>query len=192
VRYAVDFRGLIPESHQLFLTDLCPVFNRMAVGPPAEKNEELLALLRNGLVEFASASYPRVRTDTTSATFVISSKNREVHADVLVRGMIEKFIPQRDESPLIENMLRRGLIRSFTNGNFHPSGIDINGQQNPITNKDTSIPNMWALGNVCEGPNWYTYVLPRPSVNSRAIHDAAKCAFNIFDYLTNRNKSILQ
>ncbi|CAF4435555.1 unnamed protein product, partial [Didymodactylos carnosus] len=190
IRYVVDFRGLTLESHRRFLKEICPIMNRMAVGPPKERNEQLLALLRSGLVEFASASHPKVRTDATSATFVISSMEREVHADVLVKGMIEQFIPHRDESPLIQNMLKRGLIRPFLNGDFHPGGIDVNRQQNLISANGTCIRNLWALGNICEGPNWYTYVLPRPLVNSRSLQDAGKCALNIFEYLTNRNKNL--
>lgn len=42
---------------------------------------------------------------------------------------------------------------------------------------------LWALGNIVEGANFYTYVLPRPGVNSRAIRDAGKCVLELFEQL---------
>ncbi|CAF1158839.1 unnamed protein product, partial [Didymodactylos carnosus] len=186
IRYTVDFRGLTPRSHQYFIENICPVMNRIAVGPPKERNIQLLALIRAGVVEFACVpnAQPRVRCDRARASFVIESKSmQECIVDVLIKGMMESFYPERNNSCLIRNMLKRGLIRPFSNGDYRPGGIDINENQNLISAEGLTIQNIWALGNIVEGPNFYTYVLPRPLVNSRALQDAGKCVFKIFSLL---------
>ncbi|CAF3723622.1 unnamed protein product [Didymodactylos carnosus] len=145
IRYAVDFRGLAPNSHRRFIQDICPIMNRIAVGPPKERNEELLALLRCGIVEFASGPNPQVQCDATRASFVISTSDRKVCADVLIKGMIDSFYPERDDSRLIRHMLKRGLIRPFSNGDYHPGGIDVNKNQNPVDAKGISILKQKAM-----------------------------------------------
>ncbi|CAF1611915.1 unnamed protein product, partial [Didymodactylos carnosus] len=59
LRYAIDNRGLTPESHKHFLQNFCPIMNRVAVGPPKEKNQELLALVRAGIVHLAYIPDPQ-------------------------------------------------------------------------------------------------------------------------------------
>ncbi|CAF1401213.1 unnamed protein product [Didymodactylos carnosus] len=153
-------------------------------------NQELLALVRAGIVHLAYIPDPQVICTKTTASFMVQSKdmNHQIFADVLIKGMVEPFYPERDDSLLIKNMLQNRLIRPFRNGNFHPGGIDIDKYHNVVDGNGASIRNLWALGNIAEGPNFYTYVLPRPLANSQAVQDAGKCVSNMLSLLDERHR----
>lgn len=53
------------------------------------------------------------------------------------------------------------------NEGYHPGGLDIDQCQHPINRMGEAQTAFWVLGNPAEGANFYTYVLPRPLVNSR-------------------------
>ena len=82
--------------------------------------------------------------------------------------------PTDDESPLMRNLLRRGIVRPFINGQFHAGGIEINSDLNVIGGNGKPQLSLWALGTLVEGCKFYTFVLPRPYVNSTALVDAGR------------------
>lgn len=185
IRYAVDHCGLTPESHRRFLSHWCAVMNRIAVGPPKERNMELLALCEAGLLEFGMGPNPAIGYDGAAHRYTLSSTAfAQAHAaafDVFVRAKIDVFEPEQSTSALIEDLLASGLAAPFRNGAFKPSGLAVSPAANLIDATGCVVDNVWALGNIAEGPTFYTYVLPRPQVNSRAIQDAGKVALAMLD-----------
>jgi uncharacterized NAD(P)/FAD-binding protein YdhS len=191
IRYAVDFCGLTPESHQRFLQDFCPLMNRIAVGPPKERNMQLLALMDAGIVTLGAGPAPDVQFDEAQSRFVMTSTTlaepERQHFDVLVRARLDSFHPQNDTSAFIVNALANGVVRPYRNGDFQPGGIDVNRSQNIVDAQGRVHANVWALGNIAEGANFYTYVLPRPMVNSRFIQDAGRCVLGILQLAASRD-----
>jgi hypothetical protein len=184
VRYAVDYGGLSEESHQHFLSDVIPVMYRVSAGAPKERNMELLALVDAGIATFGPGPNPELAFDPADASFVLRSTRLERPAgrqfDVLVRARIDCAVyPERQDSTLIRNLMRRGTARPFLNGNFHPGGIDVDTSQNVIGASGRIHPNIWALGIITEGANFCTYVLPRALVNSRFIQFSGRCALKM-------------
>ena len=58
--------------------------------------------------------------------------------------------------------------------------IEVDDQLNLVTSSGESVPNAWALGTVSEGSKFYTYIVPRPCVNSTALVDAGRSVTTIF------------
>ena len=178
IRYAVEQSGLNPISHRRFLEYYMPIMNRIAVGPPQSRNKELLALMDAGIVSLAGGPGAQVLCNERNRKFMIQTKFgsfcEERYADVLVIAKIDSWLPSLDTSPLVENLLVNGLVRPYHNGTFHPGGIDITRDGHPIDKSGIPVTNCWALGNLTEGANFYTYILPRPLVNSRFISDAGR------------------
>merc|ERR1712188_181376 len=95
--------------------------------------------------------------------------------DVLIRSRIDHFVVSSSSSLLMQHLLSEGLCAPFTAGNSpSPGGLNISKNQYLIDSQGKERKNFFVLGNPAEGPNWYTYVLPRPGVNSRALTDAGK------------------
>jgi uncharacterized NAD(P)/FAD-binding protein YdhS len=192
IRYAVDYGGLTEDSHKRFLNEVIPVMYRIAAGAPKERNMELLALVDAGIASFGPGPSPETSLDPFKARFVLRStrlsKPVERHPDVLVRARIDCAVfPEQQDSALIRNMLRRGVVRPYINGTFHPGGIDVDASQNVITACGRVQHNLWALGILVEGANFCTYVLPRALVNSRFIQFSGRCALKMFALLDARH-----
>jgi hypothetical protein len=181
---AIEHGGLTPASHRKFLNVYHPAINRVSFGPPMRRNEELLALLDAGVIDIISGPNSTVEVDENEATYVLSTKfdngieRRPI--DALVVARLDTFFPETDESLLIRNMLKRGLIRPYYNGVFHPGGIEIDDASQPLTTDGEPSRNIWALGYPVEGCHYYTHALPRPLMRSRQVLDADRCVTAMF------------
>lgn len=181
---ALEFGGLTPASHRKFLNVYHPIINRIAFGPPRHRNEELLALLDAGVVRLASGPNGVIGVDENESTFVLQTRfgtQQERHPfDVLVVARLDVFCPETDDSPFTQNLMRRGVVRPYYNGVFHPGGIDIDPDGHPRNASGEAVGNIWALGFPVEGPHYYTHALPRPLMRSRQVLDADRCVSAMF------------
>jgi uncharacterized NAD(P)/FAD-binding protein YdhS len=183
LRYAIDFGGLTPESHRKVMQEYWPILSRLSAGPPKQRNVELLALLKAGVIAWAGGPNATAQADSGRRKFAIETafagRTERAYADVFIKARIDSFYPERDASPFIGNLLRSGLARPFLNGDYHPGGIDITEDHNPIGISGRVMRNVWALGNIVEGPNFFTHILPQ-TVSSGVIRDAGKCVLSMF------------
>jgi uncharacterized NAD(P)/FAD-binding protein YdhS len=178
LRAAIDFGGLTEASHRWLYSEFIPVMNRIAVGPPATRLAELLTLVKAGIVSMdlgpgASCEHP----DGPTAPLRVVAKHWAGQAeqlDVLVRARVPTHNLEDDASPLMRSLLDAGHVRLFRNGEFHPGGIEIDRNFNWVSNRGEVIENAWALGIPTEGVKFYTFVVPRPGVNSTAVVDAGR------------------
>ncbi|MES2161206.1 MAG: FAD/NAD(P)-binding protein [Pseudomonadota bacterium] len=173
---AIEHGGLTPTSHRQFLECYHPAFNRSAFGPPLRRNQELLALLDAGVIEILSGPHASIELDERNACYVLSTQFGggvvRHPVDVLLIARLDGFFPTIDDSLLIRNVLRRGLVRPYFNGSFHPGGIDIDAAGRPRDDCGQPSRNLWALGYLAEGAHYYTHALPRPQMRSRQVLDA--------------------
>lgn len=187
LREAIDYSGLEAASHQYFLEHFNPIFNRIAVGPPKLRNEQLLALMNAGIVRLAGGKNAKLILNDKVGKFEVHSTfkeaSSEIQADVLIKAKIAHFSPLHDTSPLMRNITASGIVRPFMNGSYHPGGLDIDVHQHPLNRLGESQRSIWILGNPAEGANFYTYVLPRPFVNSRFLVDAGRCVGDMYQQI---------
>ncbi|MGX1885819.1 FAD/NAD(P)-binding protein [Streptomyces sp. NPDC055287] len=191
LREAVEFSRLTPESHRKFNSAYVPVMNRVAFGPPRHRNQQLLALMRAGVVGLAGGPGCRVVLDRDAARFAIRTDYPDGaetrHADALVVARLDAFHPEHDRSPLIGNLLARGLVRPYANGTFKPGGIDIDERGRPITAAGTVLRAAWAVGYLVEGPRFYTHALPRQGMASQFTLDADTAVRDMITHIRNRH-----
>ncbi|MFS2140173.1 FAD/NAD(P)-binding protein [Duganella sp. Dugasp56] len=181
---AIEHGGLTPTSHRKFLNVYHPAINRAAFGPPLRRNQELLALLDAGVVTIVSGPNSTIDIDEYDSTFVLGTKfgggTVKHPVDVLVIARLDGFFPEIDESLLIRNILKRGLVRPYYNGVFHPGGIEIDADCRPVDARGKAAAGIWALGYPVEGAHYYTHALPRPQLRSRQVLDADRCVNAMF------------
>lgn len=180
----VEHGGLAPDAHRLFLARYHPAINRLTFGPPRHRNAQLRALRAAGIVTLGAGPWPQLATDAARAQFALHTRFAAAsaiqHFDVLVQARLDAFSPETDDSPLCANLMRRGLVRPYMNGAFHPSGIDIDRAGHPVGCDGRVQMRLWALGYPAEGAHYYTHALPRPGLPSRAVLDADRCVQELF------------
>jgi uncharacterized NAD(P)/FAD-binding protein YdhS len=179
LRAAIEFGGLTEPSHRWLLSEFLPVMNRLAVGPPESRVNEMLALMAAGVLEADFGPNATCQPSPHGGLMRVVSvrwgvESAEVHA--LVKARISMHSPTDDASPLLRGLLGDGYVRPYRNGSWHPGGIEIDRNHNWVSADGATIDNAWALGIPTEGVKWYTFVVPRPGVNSTAVVDAGRVA----------------
>ncbi|MBA2674321.1 MAG: FAD/NAD(P)-binding protein [Ramlibacter sp.] len=196
LRTGVEFAGLTPSSHKVYVEDFVATTNRISFGPPRRRNAELLALMDAGVLDVAGGPGNQVTTDAARGQFCIANqfgKEQVRHyADVLVIARLDPYSPRTDSSALTTNLVRRELVRPHLNGDYHPGGLDINRDMQVIDASGESHGNLWAIGFPVEGPHFYTHALPRPLMNSRFTQDAHRCVAQLLESLRERQQASRQ
>ncbi len=199
VRYAVEFGGLTPDSHKTFVTGFTALHNRLAVGPPVEAVEELLALVEAGVVDPYCGPQPHLQWDSHADRLILqpssfSAASREL--SLVVNARIPPTDVTTTPCPLVRNLLDGGHIIPYENSLgetiFRPGGIAVTKSYQVINKHGRAHGNLFAIGAITEGCTWYSQVLARPYVNSRSMRDAACIAQSISDYFTTRDKVRVQ
>jgi hypothetical protein len=177
LRAAIEFGGLTEASHRWVLSEFFPIMNRLAVGPPASRISEMLALMAAGVLEADFGPGAKCQASEQGGLMRISASkwpghSTEVHA--FVKARISMHSPEDDASPLLQGLLDDGYVRLYRNGDWHPGGIEIDRSHNWVTKNGSIVSNAWALGIPTEGIKFCTFIIPRPGVNSTALVDAGR------------------
>jgi len=175
LRSAVDHGRLTADSHRFMKKTFERTNNRVAVGPPIESVQELWILVREGLVSFSGPS-PEVHLNEEKGVFQVSSpevpaSRREVNH--VVNGRIHGVDNKNDTSTLMQNLLKRKMVRTFTStdhtGSFEMGGLDITPDFQLVAEDGEVHSHVCALGIPVEGKLWFNAADARPDVNSNAI-----------------------
>ncbi|NJQ01630.1 FAD/NAD(P)-binding protein [Streptomyces zingiberis] len=182
VREAVDFGGLLPESHtESFHRRFLPVNALLSAGPPMYRVEQLRALIRQGLVEVAGPG-TRFGADERAGAFVVDSP-RVAGSRRYVRTLIDARIPtpdlHRDTSPLIRQLRAEGIVRTFAvqgpaGRRFVTGGMEVTPAPFHVVDAEgTAQPDLYALGIPTEHTRWFTQVgSSRPGLATLFYRDA--------------------
>jgi uncharacterized NAD(P)/FAD-binding protein YdhS len=193
LRYAVEFGGLTPNTHRYFDTEFTPIHNRLAVGPPIEAMQELLALVEAGIVDPFCGPRPRLHCDAASGRLYLHPSafpgpGREV--SVVVNARLGATDVAKTAAPLVRHLLTGGHVVPFVNAlsgtAYRPGGIAVTNSYRVIDKHARAHDNLFAIGAITEGCTWYCQVLARPYVNSRSMRDAAVLAQSLWEYFADR------
>ncbi len=176
LRAAIDHAGLTEESHRWLLSEFVPIMNRIAVGPPVSRVIEMLALMDAGVLSVGYGPGPQCAADARGHLQLTAAPwpERTVTLDTLIKARVSMHSPAVDSSTLMRGLLQDGHVRLFHNGGFHAGGIEVTREFNLVSANGETKHNAWALGIPVEGVKFYTFVVPRPGVNSTAIVDAGR------------------
>ncbi len=135
---AFRFGGLTPRSHRYFMENYASALNRVAFGPPIESMEKMIALAESGILRF---DFSRGGSD-------------EISADLYIDARIPKISYKHNDSPLYQNLLKRGLAQPFTNADstdsYQPGCLAID-ECGRLISTDGNATNITLYGTPTEG-----------------------------------------
>ncbi|KPN87675.1 FAD/NAD(P)-binding protein [Pseudomonas nunensis] len=191
LRVAVEFSGLTPDSHRFFVEQFNAITNRVSFGPPRQRNFEYLALREAGLIDIAGGPGAQLSMDAERGQFRIDTHypqhTEQRYADALVIARLDAYSPLSDGAALTKNLMSRGLIQPYRNGDYHPGGIDIDADLHPLSAQGKPEKRLWAIGYPVEGQHFYTHALPRPGIASRQTLDAQRCVLGLWDSISSHS-----
>ena len=182
LRAAVEFGGITPKSHEdAFLGRFVPMYSLLVAGPPPRRIEELLALIRAGIVTIAG---PGARIVDDGRTLAVRSP--AVPGAIAVERVIDARIPKyevgRCQSVLYPQLLADGLVRRFRHvgatASVETGACDVDSETGyAIGANGEVVPGLVLLGIPTERLRWFTQIgNGRPSVRSGFTVDAEKAA----------------
>lgn len=179
IRYVVDFGGLLPESRSVFINRIVTRINRLIVGPPLERSEEVLALIQAGILRIPFGPAPRITRDSETGMPIVSSTRLKeqfsLPLDAIIHAYIDQPTVERSASPLMKTLFRSGRIQSFRDGDRIYSGAWVDERLHPINRHGQAEERLWVLGPLTEGVKYFNFYLPSPASRFRAFREADDC-----------------
>ncbi|MFE7587211.1 FAD/NAD(P)-binding protein [Streptomyces gardneri] len=183
VREAVDYNGLLPASHEEdFNRQFLPVNSLLSAGPPAERVEQLYALIEAGQVDVIGPA-TEFTEDDAKGLFKISSP--QVRGAVKwAAALIDARIPtpdlHRDTSELTVSLISTGIVSEFFRtgpGTAPPvptGGLNVTHAPFHVIGADGEVhADLYALGIPTEHTRWFTQVgSGKPGLNTLFKQDA--------------------
>lgn len=168
VRLAVDFAGLLPDSHRDdFLGWYNPINTMVSAGPPAIRVAQACALIASGTLTVVGP-HLEVACDGPSGLFALSSPTVR-DSRRLVTTLIDARIPRpslhHDSSGLFQQLLADGRISEHVNtdpisgSRFESGGLAIaKGTFRVIDAGGRADPHLYAVGIPTENNRWFTQI----------------------------------
>ncbi len=178
LRYAVDFEGLIPAARVDFRRRMASAINRVIVGPPAARCEELLALLDAGILHIPFGPAPSLETPGDGKIEVRSTAFAVPHAvtlDTVCHAYLGHPSVDRSGSRLLTNLYRRGRLQPFGVDGESLGGAMLDRDFHPVDTSGSAQSRIFVLGQLAEGIRYFNHYIPSPQSRFQAFRDADAC-----------------
>ncbi|HXF02813.1 MAG TPA: hypothetical protein VN601_07470, partial [Arthrobacter sp.] len=170
-----------------------PLVEGLASGPPAQRIEQLAALARAGIVQFAGPE-PVYQVDPDTGRFRVTSPwvdGAEYSAAYLVEAMMPANRVAHNRSPLLRRMFEDGLARPklMIGPNGAPvtgSGLDVTQPPyRPLDRNGQPVENLYVIGLQLSSVQWGTSIAAEAGASGetggRTLQDADRIAGAILD-----------
>ncbi|CAI3922095.1 FAD/NAD(P)-binding protein [Commensalibacter communis] len=183
IRLCVNHGNLTEESAIWFNNIFVPIMNRICVGPPVERIQQMLALVEAGILTINLG--PNVQVEEKKDGFYLHTTfNTTIKSDFYVVAKVYTPLLDHSENSLVKNILNNNISCQFKINNYQYGQFNVDDNFNLVDDKGNVIKSIYALGVPTEGAKFYTYILPRPFVNSTALYDAEVCVNHMFSHIT--------
>ncbi|MFI7027191.1 FAD/NAD(P)-binding protein [Microbispora rosea] len=187
VRQVVDHGGLTGRSHRDDLDRWYTPLNAfLSIGPPAERVEQMIALIEAGVLTVIG---PGMRVHARDGAFEAESAavpGSAVRARVLVEARLPEIDLRRTADPLLRHLLRTGQCRAYVIGGrrgdagHETGGLAVTRRPYRLLDADgRAHPRRFAYGVPTESVHWVTAAGVRPGVNSVILGDSDAIARSV-------------
>ncbi len=183
IRLAVDHGRLEGNSYRDDLQGWYTPLNAfLSIGPPASRIEEMIALLRAGVLEVLGPGMSVRIVEEDGAAFFEATSDRvggePVRAGVLVEARLPEPDVRRTADPLLTHLLATRQARAYridgTCGtSYETGGLAVTERPYRLVDAEgRAHPRRFAYGVPTEAVHWVTAAGIRPGVNSVTLGDS--------------------
>ena len=190
IRAAVEFGGLTSASHETFRGRIAPRINQIAVGPPAIRGAQLIALVEAGIARLDLGPAPRITSVGRGMWRATSTRFRtpsSVRLDAVVQGFLNGEKSVRS-SRLFHALKASGRARTATSSQDGTvlADLDISEDHALVDARGRVQTEIRVLGMPCEGMTYFNHYLPSPGSRSRAFRTIE----NILDSVVRQRRHV--
>lgn len=188
VRLAVDHGGLRGDSHRRHLDSWYTPMNAfLSIGPPAQRVEQMAALMRAGVLEVVGAGM-RVSPHPERAAFLVESTQTPGVQHVvtaMVEARLQEVDLRRTADPLLGWMLAHRscthhAVSDPRSQSHVTGGVAVTGRPfHPLSAAGERHTRRFVFGVPTEGAHWATAAGARPGVNSVMLGDADAISLSV-------------
>ncbi|CAK8054306.1 FAD/NAD(P)-binding protein [Eupransor demetentiae] len=184
VRFIIEHDYFTPDDYQRVLNEFKSIDARLSVGPPVLRTEQLLALVKAGIVHPMA---PGMQVSGADGAFIASDNAYdEVRSNVLIEARLNTTDFRYTASTLFKDLLAEKEIvpnesKQTSSGQYLTDNTPaIDAETYQVMNPDGKPYDNWYLyGIPLEGQKWFNTVIPRPGVNSLIFAESNKIAKEI-------------
>ncbi|GAA4662269.1 FAD/NAD(P)-binding protein [Streptomyces chumphonensis] len=190
VRLAVDHGGLDGNSHRDELDGWYTPLNAFAsIGPPAFRIEQMIALIRAGLLHVTGPG-TEIQVDSDDPAFVLVSQRipaPPVRARILIEARLPEPDLRRTADPLMRRLREDGRAVPFRidgacGVRYETGGMTVTPRPSRLVDaQGRPHPRRFAHGVPTESVHWVTAAAARPGVDSVSLGDADAIARAVLD-----------
>lgn len=163
IRDLVDFGGLTPKSHKAeFIEWYVPRSAFLSAGPPLYRIRQTIALINSGVLKIIGPGALLERGTSTNKFHVYSPvvKDSSQHVDTIIDARVPVMDLLNDESPLTQNLVKRGYWTPFKNiyveDTYQTGGVDVTRAPfHPIDRSGAAVKELYVLGIPSEHTRWF-------------------------------------
>ncbi|MGD7733706.1 FAD/NAD(P)-binding protein [Propionibacteriaceae bacterium G57] len=158
-------------------------------GPPAFRNEQLLALYEVGLVHFVGPSSTVAVEDDRFAMWSPVVPGSKVASTVLIDAWMRFPNPATSADPLVTGLVADGLVRPLTRPDRHgrpvnSGAVDIVPASGETIGADGAVvPGLFVVGIPVDGARRDAIQAPLPGIDSTTLREAGGVADRLVDLL---------
>lgn len=153
----------------------------MSGGPPARRNQQLLAAWRAGVVTFTGPGM-QVAPDGDGFTATTSAAPGAHHGDVLLDAWMHAPTVGGTGDPLLHSLVGSGQVREHQVDGVASGAVEVEPTVSRVIGDDgAASAGMFALGIPCEGQRVFTILSPHAGSPSQVIAECAATAGAVAD-----------
>jgi uncharacterized NAD(P)/FAD-binding protein YdhS len=173
IRKVVTYKLISDADYVKYvLKQFNPMNNFLAVGPPAFRIEQILALVKSGILTLTGPGMVVENEDDHFMTYssVLKDQTR-YEGNVLIEGRLPQPNAKTTQNPLIKSLLANKMARIYSlqlsDGTLRRTGaIDTTTETGELVSADGNVvPNFYMWGLPTEQRHWLTNGAPIPGVN---------------------------
>ncbi|WP_018685275.1 FAD/NAD(P)-binding protein [Actinokineospora enzanensis] len=181
LRRAVDGSGL--DDRADFFGAFAAEINRNVIGPQLDRNEELLALVRAGVL--SPGLGPMSGLTWSDGHWLLGSTTLATPTTTTLRRVIRGFSPSptisRSTNPVVRQLHATGRLRPVAAGDTELGAhVDADGF---AVDEHGPQPTLAVLGPLAEGSSYYNHYVTSPGAPSRATADADRVVRSVLSVL---------
>lgn len=187
IRKIITYELISDDDYvKYILKQFNPMNNFLAVGPPAFRVEQMLALIKAGVLTLTGPGMVVEEVDDHFVTYssVLSDKTR-YSGNVLIEGRLPQPNANTTRNPLIKNLLANKMARVYSlhlsDGSVMRTGaLDVTTETAELLDADGNVvPQFFMWGLSTENRHWLTNGAPIPGVNDVRLRMADMIAGQI-------------
>ncbi|KAI0887470.1 FAD-NAD(P)-binding-domain-containing protein [Annulohypoxylon maeteangense] len=168
IRQIVDHGGLSGASRRDDLErGYTPLNSFLSVGPPRERIEQLIALIKAGIVTVIGPGLEVIARDGGWEASSVSVPGSAERVTALIEARMAEPDVRRSADELLGSMWEKGQCRAHCSGGYETGGLDVTRSPFHLINREgVSQRRRFALGVPTEGVHWVTTAGPGENVTT--------------------------